>query len=70
MRTIDEGIKILTGVNAGQRKEDGTFEKAMVNYSVDKRLGKLAETMREFAGMEVKRGGRRNERVSLGPLVL
>lgn len=38
VKTIDEGIEILTRVNAGQRKEDGTFEEGTVNCLVDKRL--------------------------------
>ncbi len=49
VRTVDEGIEILTGVRAGQRQEDGTFEEGTVNYLVDKRLRELAETMRRFA---------------------
>lgn len=52
VKTIDQGIEILTGVKAGERKEDGTFEEGMVNYLVDKRLGELAETLRKFARPE------------------
>ncbi|MGB8780245.1 MAG: AAA family ATPase [Candidatus Bathyarchaeia archaeon] len=48
VKTIDEGIEILTGVKAGQRQEDGSFEKGTVNYKVDKRLGEMAEKLREF----------------------
>ena len=49
VKTIDEGIEILTGVKAGRRGKDGTFEEGTVNYLVDKRLKELAERMREFA---------------------
>ena len=31
--TVEEGIEILTGVKAGMRQEDGTFEKDTVNYN-------------------------------------
>jgi predicted ATP-dependent protease len=48
VRTIDEGIEVLTGVPAGARKADGSFEKDTVNYLVDKRLGDMAETGRAF----------------------
>lgn len=48
VRTIDEGIEILTGVPAGIRKEDGTYEEGTVNYLVDKRLQEMAETMRGY----------------------
>jgi lon-related putative ATP-dependent protease len=48
VRTIDEGIEVLTGVPAGQRREDGSFEEGTVNYLVDRRLRELAETLREY----------------------
>jgi len=46
--TIDEGIEVLTGVPAGERKADGTYKKGTVNYLVNKRLQEMAETVREF----------------------
>jgi lon-related putative ATP-dependent protease len=49
VKSIDEGIEILTGVKAGQRQEDGTFEEGSVNDRVDKRLRELAEALKEFA---------------------
>jgi predicted ATP-dependent protease len=48
VKTIDEGIEILTGVKAGERREDGTFESGTVNYGVDKHLKEMAEKLREF----------------------
>jgi len=48
VKTVDEGIEILTGVKAGARKEDGTFEEDSVNDRVDRRLQELAERMKEF----------------------
>jgi lon-related putative ATP-dependent protease len=48
VKTIDEGIEVLTGVRAGERRSDGTFEEGTVNYLVDKRLREMAETFREF----------------------
>ena len=47
--TIDEGNEILTGVKAGQRQADGTFEPDSVNDRLDRRLRELAETMKDFA---------------------
>ena len=49
VRTVDEGIEILTGVEAGQRGPDGKFPPGTVNFLVDKRLREMAEGMREFA---------------------
>ncbi len=38
VRTIDEGIEILTGVSAGEVMEEGTYPEGTVNYLVDKNL--------------------------------
>jgi lon-related putative ATP-dependent protease len=55
VRTIDEGLEILTGVQAGQRLPDGTFEEGSVNDRVDRRLREMAEALRRFAAEEKKR---------------
>ena len=47
-RTIDEGIEFLTGVPAGERQADGSYEKGTVNYLVDKKLREMADMAREF----------------------
>jgi predicted ATP-dependent protease len=49
VKNIDEGIEVLTGVKAGERRKDGTFEDGTVNYKVDKRLKEMADKLREFA---------------------
>jgi lon-related putative ATP-dependent protease len=54
VETVDEGIEILTGVRAGQRREDGGFEEETVNGRVDHRLGLFAETLKAFSGSEAK----------------
>ncbi len=43
--TIDEGIEILTGVNAGQLKKDGSYDPSTVNYRVNKRLAEMTQRM-------------------------
>jgi lon-related putative ATP-dependent protease len=48
VKTIDEGIEVLTGVKAGKRRKDGTFEDGTVNYRVDKQLKGMAEKLKEF----------------------
>jgi lon-related putative ATP-dependent protease len=57
VKTIDEGIEILTGVKAGGRGEDGTFEEGTLNDRVDRRLREMAEKLREFpiSGEEAKK---------------
>jgi predicted ATP-dependent protease len=47
-KTIDEGIEVLTGVKAGERRQDGTFEDGTVNYRVDKHLREMAEKLKDF----------------------
>jgi ATP-dependent Lon protease len=46
--TIDEGIEVLTGVEAGRREEAGTFEEGTLNDLVDKELQRLAQGWRKF----------------------
>ncbi len=50
VRTIDQGIEILTGVEAGDRLEDGRFKEGTVNYLVDKKLQELGKKIREYEG--------------------
>jgi predicted ATP-dependent protease len=48
VRTIDEGIEVLTGVKGGERLPDGTFEPDTVNARVDQRLRAMAEALQRF----------------------
>ncbi len=48
IKTIDEGIQILTGVKAGRKKKDGTFEMDTVHYLVDQELQHLARSWKTF----------------------
>jgi lon-related putative ATP-dependent protease len=48
VRTIDEGIEVLTGVKAGERLPDGSFEPDTVNALVDQHLRKMAEALQRF----------------------
>jgi len=50
VRTIDQGIEILTGVEAGDRLEDGRFKEGTVNDLVDKKLQELGKKIREYEG--------------------
>ena len=47
-KTIDEGIEVLTGVKAGERRKGGSFEEDSVNYRVDKQLKSMAEKLKDF----------------------
>jgi predicted ATP-dependent protease len=48
VKSIDQGIEMLTGVKAGTRHKDGAFDEGTVNYRVDKRLKTMANELREF----------------------
>lgn len=45
---LDEGIEILTGIDAGKRGDDGKFHEGTVNFLVDKKLKELAKSLKEF----------------------
>lgn len=55
--TIDEGIAILTGREAGRRQEDGTYPEGTINYLVDAQLQELATKLKEFGKKEEEREG-------------
>lgn len=48
VKTIDEGIEILTGMPAGVRKKDGTYPKGTVNHLVDQKLQEYAEKWKQY----------------------
>jgi len=47
VKTIDEGLEILTDVPSGKRQADGTFPEGSVNSRVEQRLRELAECLQE-----------------------
>jgi predicted ATP-dependent protease len=46
--TVDEAIEVLTGVEAGERDEDGKYPEGTINQRVEARLKKMGETLRRF----------------------
>jgi Lon-like ATP-dependent protease len=59
MRTIDEGLQLLTGLPAGLRRRDGSFPRGSLHALVQQRLTTLA---RRFASFPEKRRARRSGR--------
>jgi lon-related putative ATP-dependent protease len=49
VKTIDEGIEILTGVKAGERGPEGRYPVATINRLVEDKLKSFAERGRQFA---------------------
>ena len=55
---IDQGIEILTGVQAGKPAEDGSYPEGSVNFLVDRRLKAMVESMRRFSMPQDKNGAK------------
>jgi predicted ATP-dependent protease len=47
--TVDEGIELLTGIQAGERDEKGMYPQDTLNHAVQARLKELAETVKKFS---------------------
>ncbi len=62
VKTIDQGIEILTGKKAGERQADGTYPEGTVNFLVDQKLRELAEGLKNFGEIPEK-----EEKKSKGP---
>ncbi|MBW1690651.1 MAG: AAA family ATPase [Deltaproteobacteria bacterium] len=54
VKTVDEGIEILTDKKAGVQKADGSYPKGTINYLVNERLKGLAEGYEKFGEKEKK----------------
>lgn len=54
--TIDEGIELLTGVNAGAQLPDGSFEEGSVNQRVYLKLRHMARGLRDFMQGDERNG--------------
>ena len=54
VKTIAEGIEVVTGTKAGERRADGTFEEGTVNYLVDKQLREMAEKLKEYPPFQIQ----------------
>jgi predicted ATP-dependent protease len=61
VRTVDEGIEILTGIPAGQRGPDGTYPPDTINGRVDHKLRELAEKLQRFGEAPRAEEGQKKE---------
>jgi ATP-dependent Lon protease len=64
VKSIDEGIEILTGQKAGELKTDGTYPKGTINGLVNEKLKELAEGLKKFGEEEKKQGRGKKTRSS------
>lgn len=58
--TIEEGIELLTGVEAGSLQDDGAYPEGTLYRKVDDRLREIAQIVREF-GKESENGKKKEE---------
>lgn len=49
VRTVEEGLEVLTGMPAGEPGADGSYPEGTINHGVSRRLRELAERLRRFA---------------------
>jgi lon-related putative ATP-dependent protease len=54
VETIDEGIELLTGIEAGERDKDGDYPYDTVNHRVQRRLKEMAKRQIELAQTTLK----------------
>ncbi|HEY8462307.1 MAG TPA: S16 family serine protease, partial [Blastocatellia bacterium] len=69
VRTVDEGIEILTGVPSGERRPDGTWEPNTVNARVDRRLRDYAQRLKDFGPAVGVAETRERQPAEIGPQV-
>jgi lon-related putative ATP-dependent protease len=50
--SIDQGIALLTGKDAGEKQEDGVYPEGTVNQAVQQKIWELAAKARVFSGTE------------------
>jgi lon-related putative ATP-dependent protease len=68
IRTIEDGIEILTGMDAGELQPDGTYPEGTVFQKADKRLVELAEIVKKFAketNENAKRAGEEGKELTI-----
>jgi predicted ATP-dependent protease len=54
-KTIDEGIEILTDIEAGARQDGNTYPEGTINFLVNKKLEEMAIKLKGFYAEEKKR---------------
>lgn len=60
IKTIDEGMNILTGREMGKRDASGQFPEGSINYMVEEKLNHFANIRREYAS-SMKSNGQKRE---------
>jgi lon-related putative ATP-dependent protease len=61
VKTIDQGIEILTGIPAGEKRADGTYPEGTINYLVTKRIKELTEKYLKSLKVKAKKNQKNKE---------
>lgn len=59
---MEEGLEILTGMPAGEIKEDGTYPEGTINYLVMKRLGEISDALEKKKDKEDDKEEKKKEK--------
>ncbi|HVN70952.1 MAG TPA: ATP-binding protein [Desulfomonilia bacterium] len=62
VETIDEGIEILTGVKAGRKQKNGSYERNSIHHLVDRELLRLSETWVSYTEDGKKKGNNKRRK--------
>ncbi len=57
VETVDQGIEILTGLEAGEPDEQGRFPSESINGKVSARLAEFAEKQKKYSQAAIETGG-------------
>jgi len=52
VKTIDEGIEILTGIPAGEKNKKGNYPVGTLNYLISKKLDNLTKNYMKYQRMQ------------------
>jgi len=58
--TVEEGLSILTGMDAGKLQEDGSYPEGTVYRKADDRLKEISEIVRKFS-KDMEGNGKKSE---------
>ena len=60
VKTVDEGIELLTGIRAGDRESNGEFTAESINRRVEDRLIHFSKQLKNFAKSDKAGAGEKN----------
>jgi lon-related putative ATP-dependent protease len=60
--TIDQGMEVLTGSEAGKLQEDGTYPEGTINFLIDKNLREMANKLKQYNSKDKKSSEKEGEK--------